>query len=157
MVAKKWQENSWVLVKKKRDNNLQTANKIIEVNPLFCDENGHDDIINLKNEISRLNKFLPLAVTIKILQSRRKKPKTPISKRIENIGHVLGENTKGDCLVDSMTRFSYLIDAAPKLSLGIFYPTNLMHAWVELDNCLLHENEDFIGHYQKSVEYRSSI
>lgn len=66
---------------------------------------------------------------------------------------VLGENTHGTCLSDSLTRFFSLMKHGAVLSFGIFVPTNLMHAWVEIDNDSLDEDLNFLGHYQKSLEF----
>ncbi len=69
--------------------------------------------------------------------------------------HVFNSGSAGNCLPESLSRFSYLISAGskPRLMVGVFPPTDTMHAWVELNDQVLGESEDTMVHYQTALAF----
>ena len=68
----------------------------------------------------------------------------------------LGRNDKNTCLIDSLVRFYFLCDKSDvTLNIGAFFPTQLMHAWIELDSKALHECPDRLIHFSRAVRYRA--
>lgn len=73
-----------------------------------------------------------------------------------DIANEFGVAVDGQCLPRSLCRFAqcrrYGI-ADVELVLGVFTPTDEMHAWVEIAGKPLLECPDFLSHYQTCVRY----
>lgn len=110
-------------------------------------------IRNTRRVLQILDKALPLWFLIVICR-RRLHIKHSIPEIIAALYVVLGRNDKNTCLIDSLIRFYFLHGKSNiTLNIGAFVPTQLMHAWVEIDSIALHECPDRLIHFSKAVSY----
>lgn len=104
-------------------------------------------------------RVLPLAGLARFLGTlARVLPKSKREREdvFQLVGWLEGGRVRDDCLPRAMLRWYYLINAgfAPALVLGIWVPTNNMHAWVMLDNRAAGELSDEVMHYQPATVLR---
>lgn len=68
---------------------------------------------------------------------------------------LFGTRSGGNCLPMSISRFWFLrsIGQDARVHIGVFVPTDTMHAWVQIAGRAVLESADELVHYQSSVVY----
>lgn len=107
--------------------------------------------------------MLPLMAAIHCLAvlfpRRRRAVGLSDATRADLIARQFGVASDGQCLPRTLCRFAAcrrLGQADLVIVLGVFTPTDEMHAWLEIDGVPLLECPDFLGHYQASVRYHAA-
>jgi hypothetical protein len=135
---------------------LNTSHTIHEGRRVTKVEGHVSRVRQLQRRYSFLHRFLPMYCLVWLSLGYRRTAPTQdsfdsVAVALEDI---LGLNNNGTCVVDSLVR-CHLLNGTPglTLNLGVFVPTDLMHAWVEIDGIAIHECPDILAHYRKAVEY----
>lgn len=108
-------------------------------------------------------KYLPLTLHFfltKILASGfrgiRRRPPASLQQDISEIISDYGrESTDGTCMPRAASLYFQLSRRGqrPRIFIGVFTPTNQMHAWTAVGQEVILENEDYLQHFQVIYSY----
>lgn len=120
------------------------------------------DYTQMGHQISRVvsmaNRILPLrlsVILIELMYGKRMRPKLRLEDSIGLVSAMFGRRSKQDCLEMSLKRYALLryIGHKPNINVGVFIPTEEMHAWVSIDNLPILECPDVLMHYTQALIY----
>lgn len=130
-----------------------------EAHTWYQSDTRHTDWSNhIRSQLNRR----PLAWVINKIEKRATRPLTVFAPDVREPKEVMREllsswkfSRNPECLPRSLFRYAWLRrrGAFPQLVIGVHLPTDRMHAWVEVDGCVLGEEIDEMLCYQGAVRF----
>lgn len=130
---------------------------ILDPEPHACDKSEQAAAALLSRAVVLLLKYLPLLWAIRLADCL---PAPPGLQRCSEkalvtgkLAQLFGRRTHDQCLRMAMERRTYLrwMGMQCQIRIGVFIPTEEMHAWVEINNQPLFESPDFLVHYRVAL------
>lgn len=112
----------------------------------------------LRARVDKSLRYLPLVAAVAVLDRccRPERKHAPaISEAMEVVAHAFGSRSRKDCLPVSLCRYLLLkkLNIPAAVHVGVFVPTEKMHAWIEVDGQPWLESEDVLMHYQSCLKF----
>jgi hypothetical protein len=136
-------------------------NAIIDPAPLLASPADEQVAVDLSRLITRLLRYLPLLWVIRLADwlpaPRGIKPPpqeiTDLTVSVAKVAQLFGHRTRELCLLKAIERRTYLrwLGISSQIRIGLFVPTEEMHAWVEIDQKPILESPDFLVHYRVAI------
>lgn len=122
------------------------------------EKSGNLSVTGARKILMKLADTMPLYISLHVIVVASKfiwdKSFSADQYRTQTINYY-GLHNNHNCLPLAICRFSLLkkIGLKPVLCLGNLIPTNLSHAWIEIDGVALFENPDFHSNFRKMLEF----
>ena len=138
---------------------------ILDPEPVECSSTEQRAATYLTRSLNILFRYLPLLWVIRLADwlpaPRDLRATIPNSSPTANdyalclakVAQLFGRRTKDLCLLKSIERRTYLrwLGIASQLRIGVFVPTEEMHAWIEIAQQPVLESPDFLVHYRVAI------
>ena len=147
----------WQPVLRMLDEERVELDAIVDPEPVACHDNEHAAAARLGRVVILLLKWLPLLWVIKLADllppPQRLKKNGDMLLAVGKMAQLFGRRTQGLCLLKAIERRTYLrwLGIESQMRIGIFIPTEEMHAWIEINHQPLLESPDFLAHYRVAL------
>lgn len=127
--------------------------------PATCTEAERQAAQALRKAIQRYLRWLPLGWCVRLNARRRRprriRPARDLAEALPRIAALTANQARGQCLFTALERHTWLrwYGIPSVLCIGVFVPTEEMHAWVEVAGKPLLESPDVLVHYRTALRF----